>query len=416
MNKQFIVALAIMISAFSFAQKKELKSAEKAIKSNNFAEAKTFLGQVEPMLSSMDEDQKAEYYFLNAEALYANGSASNDDITKALKSLSLIKGDLQDETEALKVTMVQSFVKKANEAYESKDYSISSKNFENAYRISAQDTLYLYYAAVTATGVQEFDRALVLLEELDELGYTGIEIEYYAIDKETSEIEIFNSKSIRDLSVKGGTHIKPGQRNTESKQAEIVKDIALIYSSQGQNEKALAAMAKARAANPDDLNLLINEANLNFQLGNKEKFKELLKEATQKDPNNPELQFNLGVMSQESGDFDSAKKYYDKAIELDPTYTNAEINMAAMILDQEKVLIEEMNGLGSSPADNKRYDELKLQRGEIYKSAIPYLESVMKVDPTNVDAAKTLMNIYSATGETAKFKEMKATVESLGGN
>jgi tetratricopeptide (TPR) repeat protein len=416
MKKQFIVALAVLATTFGFAQKKELKSAEKAIKDNNFAEAKTLLGQVEPMLSSMDEDQKAEYYFLNAEALFANGSANNDDITKALKSLSLVKGDLQVETEALRKTMVQTFVKKANEAYENKDYSVSSRNFENAYRISAQDTLYLYYAAITATGVQEFDRSLVLLEELDELGYTGIEVEYYAVDKETGQEEIFKSKSIRDLSVKGGSHIKPGQRNTESKQAEIVKDIALIYTSQGKNEQALAAMAKARAANPDDLNLLISEANLYFQLGDKEMFKKLLKEATAKDPNNPELQFNLGVMSQETGDFDSAKKYYDKAIELDPTYVNAEINMAAMILDQEKGLIEEMNSLGSSPADNKRYDELKLQRSEIYQSAIPYLESVMKVDPTNVDAAKTLMNIYSATGDTAKYKAMKATVESLGGN
>ena len=96
--------------------------------------------------------------------------------------------------------------------------------------------------------------------------------------------------------------------------------------------------------------------------------------------------------------------------------TNAEINMAAMILDQEKALIEEMNSLGSSPADNKRYDELKLQRTKIYKSAIPYLESVMKVDPDNIDAAKTLMNIYSATGDTEKYKAMKAKVDALIGN
>src|SRR5690606_29019267 len=104
---------------------------------------------------------------------------------------------------------------------------------------------------------------------------------------------------------------------------------------------------------------LISEANLYFELGDNAKFKELLKEATAKDPNNPELQFNLGVLSQDSGEFDMAKKYYDRAIELDPSYINAKINMAAMILGNEKVLIEEMNNLGGTPADNKRYDELK---------------------------------------------------------
>jgi len=416
MKKQFIVALAVLATTFSFSQKKELKSAEKAIKDNNFAEAKSILSQVEPMLSSMEDKYKAQYYYLNAEALYANGSANNDDVTEALKSIGLVQGDYVEESAELKKTMIQSFVKKGNDAYEKKDYSMSSKYFENAYRVSPKDTLYLYYAAVTATGVQEFDRALVLYEELEKLNYTGIETEYYATDKESGELEIFQSKNIRDISVKGGTHLKPGQRQTESKQGEIVKNMALIYTNRGQNDKALAAMEKARKANPDDLNLLISQANLYFQTGDKEKFKSLLKEATEKDPNNPELQFNLGVMSQESGDFESAKKYYDKAIELDPTYTNAEINMAAMILDQEKGLIEEMNALGSSQADNKRYDELKLQRADIYKSAIPYLEAALKADPSNLEAAKTLMNIYSATGDTEKFKAMKATVESLRGN
>ncbi|MFL0352477.1 lipopolysaccharide assembly protein LapB [Xanthomarina sp. GH4-25] len=416
MKKQFIVALAIMVTTFGFAQKKELKEVEKAIKNNNFAEAKSILSQVEPMLSTMDDKYKAQYYYLNAEALYANGSASNDDVTKALKSIGLVEGDYVEESAELKKTMIQSFVKKGNDAYELKDYSVASKNFENAYRVSTKDTLYLYYAAVTASGVQEFDRSLVLLEELDDLGYTGIETEYFATNKDTGEEEVFQSKSIRDISVRGGTYVKPGQRTTESKSEEIVKSIASIYKNKGENDKALNAISKARKANPEDLNLLISEANLYFELGNHEKFKELLKEATLKDPNNPELQFNLGVMTQESGDFEAAKKYYDKAIELDPNYTNAQINMAAMILDKEKPLIEEMNNLGSSSADNKRYDELKLQRTQIYKDAIPYLEAVLKTDEKNIDAAKTLMNIYSATGFTDKYKAMKVKVESLGGN
>lgn len=414
MRKHFIVALAILVSSFSFAQKKELKEAEKAIKKNNYAEAKTILGALDP--NSMEDKYKADYYYLNAEALYANGSASNDDVSKALKSLGLVKGSLEAETAELKTTMIQSFVTQANAAYESKDYSTSSKNFENAYRVSAKDTLYLYYAAITAAGVQEFDRALVLYEELDDVGYTGIEVEYFALIKDSGEEEVFSSKTMRDLSVKSGTHIKAGERTTESKREEIVKAIASIYKSRGENDKALNAISKARKENPEDLNLLISEANLYFELGDNAKFKELLKEATAKDPNNPELQFNLGVLSQDSGEFDMAKKYYDRAIELDPSYINAKINMAAMILGNEKVLIEEMNNLGGTPADNKRYDELKKQRTEIYKNSIPYLESVLETDPSNLDAAKTLMNIYSATGDTVKYKAMKTKVESLGGN
>src|SRR5690606_41687519 len=77
MKTKFIAAFAILITTFSFAQKKELKDAEKAIKKNNFAEAKIILRQLDP--NSMEDKYKANFYYLNAEALYANGSANNDD-------------------------------------------------------------------------------------------------------------------------------------------------------------------------------------------------------------------------------------------------------------------------------------------------------------------------------------------------
>ena len=64
MKKQLIIALAISIGALSFAQKKELKQAEKAIKASKFAEAKTALGQAESMVSSMDAKLKNKYYYL----------------------------------------------------------------------------------------------------------------------------------------------------------------------------------------------------------------------------------------------------------------------------------------------------------------------------------------------------------------
>ena len=71
-----------------------------------------------------------------------------------------------------------------------------------------------------------------------------------------------------------------------------------------------------------------------------------------------------------------------------------------------------MNALGTSAADNKKYDEYKLQRLEVYKEAIPYLEKANELKP-NIYSARTLMNIYSAIDDMPKFKEMKAKVEAL---
>ena len=72
-----------------------------------------------------------------------------------------------------------------------------------------------------------------------------------------------------------------------------------------------------------------------------------------------------------------------------------------------------MNGLGNSSADNRKYDELKAKRSQLYETAIPYLTKSLDLRSTNINAAKTLMNIYSALGETAKYKEMKAKVEAI---
>ncbi|MDU8886970.1 tetratricopeptide repeat protein [Yeosuana sp. MJ-SS3] len=413
MKKQFLVAFAILISTISFAQKKELKAAEKAIKGNNFAEAKAALSSVSPMLSSLDAKTKDNYYFLNAKALFANGAGSNDDINLALESLGNIGNQNSPEVGELKQEMVNSFLTKGNEYYEKNDYSSASHSFEQAYRASTRDTLYLYYAASTAVSVQDYDRSLKLYNELKDLGFTGIETEYVATNKENGEEEAFQSASLRDLSVKAGTHINPKANKTESKRAEIVKNIALIHVSNGENEMALEAMDDARKENPDDINLLLSEANIHYRMGNNEEFRNLLQLATQKDPNNPELQYNLGVIAAESGDKESAKKYYKKSIELDPNYINAQINMAALILSEEEALIEEMNGLGSSAADDRRYDELREERKVLYQNAIPYLESALEIESDNIQAAKTLMNIYSVTGDDAKFKALKAKVEVL---
>jgi len=413
MKNRVIIALAFLISTLTFAQKKELKAVEKAVKSNNYSEAKTGLSQVESMLSGLDSKTKSQYYFLKAQSFYANGAGSNTDIDKALESLSQVTEGYQSEVAELKQNMVSNLLTKGNAAYEKKEYAIASNDFEHAYRASEKDTIYLYYAAATSVNLQDYDRALKLYKELKDLGYTGIEKQFYATNVDTNEEEYFQEKSMRDLSVKAKTHVKPEDRMSESKKSEIVKNIALIYVSKDDNDNALAAMKEAREESPDDINLLLSEANIYYKMGNKEEFKRLLELATSKDPKNAELQYNLGVIASESDHPEDAMGYYNKAIELDPNYINAYINSAALILNKEQALIEEMNGLGTSKKDDLRYDELRKMRQDIYKSAIPYLEKALEIDPKSLSAAKTLHNIYGVTGEKAKHDALQEIVDAL---
>jgi len=421
MKKQVVLGLALMISSFSFAQKKELKDAEKAIKSSNYADAKSAISSAEALMSSMDNKTKAKFYFLKGKALYANGAGSDSEITDALKSFKMLKDAeaksgkkiYTSKVDAMELEMSNSFIKKASDAYQQKNYAVSAANFERAYRVSEKDTLYLFNSASLLVLDKNYDSALKLYDELTTLGYTGITQEYMATEVETGEEQSFPDPKLRDLAVIAGTHEKSRNVKSGSKVGEIAKNVALIYVEQGDTEKALAAIERAYKVSPNDLNLILSEANVYYKMGNTEKYKELIKKALEINPENVDLVFNLGVFAANEKDFEGAKKYYEKAIELNPNYTKAHMNMAALILDQEQGIIDEMNSLGSSAADDKKYDELKLKRQQLYKDAVPFLVKVLDIEPDNASAARTLMNIYSALDDMPNFKAMKTKVEEL---
>jgi tetratricopeptide (TPR) repeat protein len=424
MKKYAILGLALMISTVALGQKKELKAVEKAVNSNNFADAKSALVSAQAMLSAMDDKTKAKFYFLKGQALYANGAGSEADINEALSSFKTLT-DFEKQTgrnvytsqvDQIMLNISNTFIQKASDELELKNYLKSSVNFENAYRVSPADTLYLYNSATVAVMGKEYDTALRLYDELMELGYTGIAMKYSATNVDTGEEDSFGSETLRDLSVKGGTHTNPTAEKTKSKRGEIVKNVALIHIELGNNEEAIAAIERAKVINPEDFNLLVAEANIQYKLGNTDRYRELIEQAISLSPDNVDLYFNLGVIAADENNFEEASKYYNKAMEIDPTYINAKMNMVALILDQEQGIIDEMNNLGNSAADDKKYEELKLSREQLYKDAIPYLDDAMALEPNNLSVLKTLMNIYSALGDDENYKELKSKVDALENN
>jgi len=418
MKNLIALLLFVVTTSIAFAQKNEIKAIEKALKSENFSLAKSAIPAAEALLSNMDEKTKIKFYYLKAKSLFMGGELA--DIDDASSSLNQLKS-IESKSGKSKYTKLveqaakgakNSYINNASDSYENKDFDAASKGFEQIYKMSPTDTIYLYYAASAAVSGNNYDDALKHYSQLKEMKFKGIETKYVAVDKETNTTVEFPNKNARDLAVKIETHEKPSTKKTDSKYSEIIKNMALIYVANGDNEKALQAMAEARQANPDDLPLLLSEASVQLKMGNTEKFGALMEEAAEKDPNNHELQFNLGVLSADNGDNESAKKFYKKAIELNPKYNDAYINLAVAILSGESAIVDQMNALGNSAADNKKYDNLKEERISLYKEAISYLETALE-QKANIDTARTLMNLYSVLGETDKFKAMKSKVESM---
>jgi len=420
--KNFAIATALFASFATFAQKDELKSADKSLKGGNPAEAKTTLETVELKIVNAEEALKAQYYFLlgntnlelakkkveEGKNLLAAAKAYNE-LVSIENNLGKVKytAQAQASLKEVKGLLTNSAIADNNQ----KKYKESALKLYEVYQLDKKDSIMLYYAASTAINAQDFDLALGYYNKLKEIKYSGKGVNYLAKSKLNDQEETFPSVKERDAAVRLGTHSSPKTEQIPSKRGEIYKNISLIYIQKGDAVSAKKAIIDARKENPEDVTLIMSEADLYLQAKDYVTYKQLISEVLAKDPNNADLYYNLGVISSQSTDKQTkidAEGYYLKAIQIDPQYKNAYMNLAVLKLDGEKEIIDAMNKLGTSTADMKKYDALKLKRENMYKSAIPYLEKAYDLFAGDKDIKTTLLNMYNALDMTEKAKALKA--------
>lgn len=418
-SRYVIIASALFLSVASFAQKNEIKAAEKALKSGNSNEAISILTSAEYLTANAPDAEKAQFLFVKGNA-YLDLSNKNVELDKnlilaakayqELIAAEKASGKSKYSTQAAN-SIAEIKGKLVNAAIDdtkvNKDAAGAEKLYQ-AYLLEKKDTINLYYAASTYVNAKDYDKALKLYEELKVLNYSGKATYYYAVNKVSGQEDFFKTAADRDRLVKMGTHEKPRTENVPSKRGEIYKNVALIYVQQGKLDEAKKAVSDARKTNPEDTSLILTEANLYLESKDMDTYKKLISEALEKNPDDVDLIFNLGVISAQAKNYVEAEKFYKTVIEKKPDYTNAYINMAAMKLEDEKVIIDAMNKLGTSADDMKKYNALKKKREDLFKSTIPYLQKAVDLDPKNEDVAKTLLNVYSALEMTAEYKALKA--------
>ena len=336
----------------------------------------------------------------------AEALESLENTEKAMGKMKYVT-QAKDLKEQLKGELVNGAVSDQN----AKNYKDAEIKIHKAYTLSPKDTSFLYYAAQFAIGDNNMNKALEYFIQLKQMGFSDIKKTYFAISKETGKEEPFESEAIRNISVQQAkTHEKPRNGKSDSKRGEIVRNIALIYLQNKELDKAKEAFKEAKQANPNDTSLLITEANMYLELKDYTTYKSIISSILANNPNDADLFYNLGVISANSGELEEAEKHYAKAIEINPKYSNAYLNLAIIKLDADTKLVQEMNGLGNSAKDNKRYEELKVQREKVFKDALPFLEKVVEFDPTNKEAKQTLLNVYTSLDMTDKYKALKATM------
>ena len=418
--KKILVVGLLSFAFLSYGQRKELRQAEKLLDQSFYNEALNVLSQIESMIDGVDQKYQAHYYYLEGWALKGD-SKFNESVASLKKAIEIdnkIKLNKYAEESSFLIEQVEAdLVNSAVADNKKDDYKSAAKKLYDAYLINPdkEDNIhYLYYAASSAVNAKEYDISLEYYLFLKNMGYTGITSEFFVTPVE-SEIEEKVTETEYNLFKSSKDYTNPRIGKTESRLPEIVKNIALIYVQKGEVDLAISAIKEAREVNPEDVNLLLSEADLYIKLGDKLKFKELMQEAITKDPNNAILYYNLGVINVDQGKFEDAMTYYKKALELDNSYAPTYLNIVGLILEGESALVDKMNAIVTSNkrSDQVKYDSLELERENLYNDCLPYLEKLIEIDPKNIEALKTAKNIYYTVGENEKFKLMNAKIQDL---
>lgn len=171
------------------------------------------------------------------------------------------------------------------------------------------------------------------------------------------------------------------EANPENENAYV--RLANLYKADENMEKAREVIAQGIEANPNSMALLTEDINFYLMDGKAVEAKDKIAKAVELDPENASLWMVKGDVHTELKEWESAEEAYMKAAALDPDDFRAHFNMGIIYTKQADLMVEEMNELGFSDEEKKRYDELEAQRTEMFKKALPHIEKAAELAPDN---------------------------------
>jgi tetratricopeptide (TPR) repeat protein len=387
--KKVILLVAILISTVTFAQKDELKTLKKIYakdmpSSSDLEEYKIAIKTLESLATTEEDKVYSNFYngmipFIEIASLGAKVTPLDQMQifnTVALdKFISFYKETLEFEkksgkkiyTDNINTTLSKIIPQMELAAFqlnEAKQYKMASTVFYNLYRLDKESGSSLLNAAILAMQAEDYPTAIKLYEEYRDSDYLKNGYVYYAINKLNDQEESFTSKRARKTKLDIKTHEKPRDEKVGGRD-EVLKNIAILKVKTNDIEGAKKAYKNAISETPNDLSLLIDEANFYYNQKDTETYKDLIKEIIKKDPTNASLHFNIGYLG----------------------------------LSEDVKLVEEINKNLDKP---KVYEELMTKRKAMYQSALPHFEESYRLDPTNENTKMMLKSTYQTLGMKEK--------------
>ena len=188
---------AVFLSLTAFAQKNELKSAEKAIKANDFASAISAINSAESLINNADQKTKAKFYYLKGKALYKNGASDSNinEVGAAFNKLISFEKETNKQKYSKEIgdlvnSLIQSTARGAEASYKvaaaskkESDYEKAGDEYSKVYALSPTDTAFLDNAALLFNLGKAYNKSVNAYNQLLKVNYTGISTMYIANNK-----------------------------------------------------------------------------------------------------------------------------------------------------------------------------------------------------------------------------------------
>ena len=190
----------------------------------------------------------------------------------------------------------------------------------------------------------------------------------------------------------------------------VMVDLPKLYLSAQDTANAIEYASQAAQAYPNDNDAAVQNIELNLIAGNEAKVITDIESQITKDADNKSLYYYLGIAQSAANNNDKAIEAYKKAVSIDPNYSDANRNAAATIINGVR---EQLNALNDDKTlSNTDYNTKVNVLKESIKEALPYLEKVVELNPTDSDALRSLKGYYDFQQDEAKAAEVQAKIDA----
>lgn len=418
MKAVFPLMAGVMISAAAWGQKQNIQNANNELRNKNHKEAIEYINKAIADPSTKD-DPKAWYVkgniYMDMQNLpeYKAQGPYKEAADAYMQVVTLKPTYEKDAINPMLIYAAQMFYNEAVVAY-------NNKSYDEAYKLAGK--------AVAIRNLEEGKR-FASNKGFDTVSASALTIQTYSA--------YYGNKTNEALPL-----INEMKNNPIARDANVYLMLADLYGKQGAADKQIATLEEGRAAYPDNPNLRNEELNYYIKTGKQDLLMKKLEDAVAKDPNSGVLQFNLanGYMglaapkdatgkdlpkpSNYNEYIGKAESAYMAALKAEPTNAEYNYNTGVLYYNQATEINKQMNQLGTTPADDKKYKELETVRNGLFDKAAPYFESsYSQLEPkasslspedkvTYQSALVALKEIYAKQNKLDKSGEMKKKLDA----